>query len=226
MFFAQFWTSDHDYNRIPDKLTFQFTLAIPSIDITNLDLYLGLESHLNDSTHCHFKIPSAIIVRRQLNVPAADGQQLIIAGHLVLKQKFAFHCPFFMRDQRSHFYTDLVPPPLDANLRDYRMRNIQNRLRDNVGYLELEIDDIYWTQAATTSDAVGADRRTQISVLVDVGEVSVRYRTTIWQMVHIFWVYYVSVVLVFMAIIDRLKNWMFRRQLIRAWEIVPWKKLY
>lgn len=234
LLFLQYWTLDPDYNRVPDQLTFEFIVS--SSPLTDIDLYLGLESHLlTESSYCNFHIPSAVIIPR-LSLPkmakrhtSDDGRHLIIAGRLILQQKSAFQCPFFLREKKSHFYTELLPAN-STSLRDFEMRNIQKRLRSNVGYLEMEITDIYWATDNSEEDYTGKSRPSspnqRVSVYVDVVEVPVRYRTTVWQLVNLIWVYYMSVLLVFIVVVNWIKDWMFKRQIICAWQIIPWKKLY
>lgn len=186
-------------------------------ELTYFSLYLGLEAHVKRH-HCELQLPAAIVIPRLVIPTSSRSGELTIEGRMELYQRTAFYCPFFMRNHKSHFYPNVVPFN-STNIKDFEMRHILLKLRQNVGYLQFEQKDVNW-------NANGGDGKILVTLNVDIGEMKARYRTSFWQNISHIWMQYVSVLIVFVFLIDKLKSWMFGRQMIRAWETIPWKKLY
>lgn len=189
----------------------------PHTEFTHFSLYLGVEAHVNRH-HCALQLPAAIVIPRLVVPTTGASGELTIEGRMELYQRAAFFCPFFMRNHKSHFYPNVVPIN-STNIKDYEMRQILLKLRQNVGYLQFEQKYVHW-------NTNGGDGKILITLNVDIGEMAARYRTSFWQNVSNIWMQYVSVMIVFVFLIDKLKSWMFGRQMVRAWETIPWKKLY
>lgn len=134
-----------------------------------------------------------------------------------LQQKSSFHCPFFMRNVRSNFYFELIPSN-STNIQDYEMKSISDKLTKNVGFIELEKTGTIWDRTS--------DDKIQINVSVDVGEIRTRFHATFWQKLMLFWTEYLAVLVVFIFCFNKLKLYLFSRRIFRAWEIIPWKKIY
>lgn len=149
--------------------------------------------------------------------PNFRSGQITLAGKLNLEQKSSFFCPYFMRNVKSNFYFELIPSN-STNIRDYEITTIQKRLASNVGFMKFEQTNAIWDRSA--------DDEVRINLSVDIGEVNTRFHTTFWQKLMSFWTEYLAVLVVFVFLFNKLKFYMFSRRLLRAWEIIPWKKIY
>lgn len=199
-------------------MTIQMTYEpVSHTEFTYLSLYLGIEA-LVKKHHCALQLPAAIVIPRLVVPTNSESGELTIEGRMELYQRTAFICPFFMRNRKSHFYPNVIPIN-STSIKDYEMRQILLKLRQNVGYLQFEQKDLHWNMN-------GGDGKIRITLNIDIGEMAARYRTSFWQNVSHIWMQYVSLLIVFVFLIDKLKSWMFGRQMIRAWETIPWKKLY
>lgn len=143
--------------------------------------------------------------------------ELTIEGRLNLHQTATFHCPFFLRNIKSHFFHNLVPEN-STNIRDYNFEVIRTQITNNPGYLLFDKTNTYWNR--------NQENKTIINIVVRINQMRSLYHTSFWQKVGQLWIQYLSVFVIFWYAIDQLKRYMFTRQKIKAWELMPWKKMY
>lgn len=144
--------------------------------------------------------------------------EIFIESNLKLIQRTAFYCPFFLRHIKSHFFHTIIPEN-STNIRDYEMSTIRKRLRNNPAYMSVEPNPTtYWKRIPSTDIVLNID--------LNIDEMTGRYYTTFWQRFGQMWIYYLSLFLVCAYTMEKLKSYIFSRQMIRAWEIIPWKKIY
>lgn len=168
--------------------------------------------------HCYLQLPSALILHKQA-VPQDFSSGIIrIDGQLEFRQKSTFYCPFFMRHIKSHFHHQLIPEN-SSTIDDYNLLGVQKILANNPGYLQ-------FGKTVQQSSHGHIDNGILVTVRVDVNEIGARYHTTFWQKALQIWIQYLSVLCAFVVAVGQIKEYMFGRQIIRAWEVVPWKKLY
>lgn len=186
-------------------------------ELIYLNLYLELDAHIQ-KYHCPLHLPAAVLINR-LEIPHGirSGGEVIISGRMHFEQRSAFYCPFFMRSHKTHFYHELIRQNA-TDIKEFEMNSIEKKLRQNPGYLMFEKQNLEWN--------IRNDKRITITVRIEIGEVATRFQTSFWQYFAHIWMQYLSVFIVFVYFIDKLKSFMFGRQFVRAWETVPWKKLY
>lgn len=123
-----------------------------------------------------------------------------------------------MRNVKSNFYFNLIPSN-STDIKDYEITEILKKLASNVGFIKFEKTNTIWDRSAE-------DDKVKINLCIDVGEIKSRFHTTFWQKLILFWTEYFAVVAVFVFIFNKIKFYLFSRQFLRAWEIIPWKKIY
>lgn len=135
-----------------------------------------------------------------------------------LHQSGTFHCPFFLRKYKSRFSRNLVPEN-STDIRDFNFNVIREQIVNrNPGYLLFEKTNVYWNRHQQNTIV--------INIVIHIGELESLYHTSFWQKLGRLWIQYLSVFVVFWYVIDKLKYYMFTQQKIKAWELVPWKKMY
>lgn len=122
-----------------------------------------------------------------------------------------------MRNVKSNFYFDLIPSN-STNIRDYEMTSISEKLTRNVGFIKFDKTSAVWDRSS--------DDKIRINLSVDIGEIRSRFHATFWQKLMFFWTEYLAVLVVLVVCFNKLKFYLFTRQVFRAWEIIPWKKVY
>lgn len=140
-----------------------------------------------------------------------------IEADLNLAQRTGFYCPFFLRQIKSHFYHSIISEN-STNIRDYDITSIRRKLKNNPAFMMANPSATYW-QRRPTGDIV-------LTIDLFIDEVESRYHTSIWQRLGQIWIYYLSIFLVCAYGMEKLKTYLFSRQAIRSWEIIPWKKIY
>lgn len=140
-----------------------------------------------------------------------------VEADLNLVQRTGFYCPFFLRQIKSHFYHSIISEN-STNIRDYDIASIRRKLKNNPAFMTAIPSATYWNRRPT------GDITMSIDLFID--EVESRYHTSVWQRLGQIWIYYLSIFLVCAYGMEKLKTYLFSRQMIRAWEIIPWKKIY
>lgn len=145
--------------------------------------------------------------------------EIFIESNLKLVQRTGFHCPFFLRQIKSHFYHTIIPEN-STNIRDYEMAAIRRNLKNNPAYMSVDQSNIvtHWNRIPSSDIVLNID--------LHIDEVGSRYHTSFWQRLGQIWIYYLSIFLVCAYLMEKLKSYIFSRQMIRIWEIIPWKKIY
>lgn len=235
----QFWQMDLNFDQIVDRMNFQFVFRPPQRhSLKHFDLYLEFDSRMTVSslsgnmTHgiwrnihflswtqskCNLPIPSALLLQQE-PIPANFlSGEITIEGYLRLRQSATFHCPFFLRNIKSHFFHNLVPEN-STDIRDFDFKTIRRQIVNNPGYLLFEKSNVFWNRHQ--------ENKIIINVIVHIRESKSIYHSTFWQKLGRLWLQYLSIFIVFWYCADKLKNYMFTNQKIKAWELVPWKKMY
>ncbi|XP_063839214.1 transmembrane protein 231 isoform X2 [Ostrinia nubilalis] len=106
--------------------------------------------------------------------------------------------------------------------------NHKNNNNDNVVDLILEN---YFSREVTTQVKTlhsrsqnGHTSSKEINIYLRVPEMLIRYLPSILQELKWAWPQYLSLVVVFYWIFNRIKKFVFNNRLLMAWEVVPWKK--
>lgn len=63
-----------------------------------------------------------------------------------------------------------------------------------------------------------------IKVFLRIPEMQIRYAPGIMQELKWAWPQYLSLVVIFYWIFNRIKKFVFYHRLLMAWEVIPWKK--
>lgn len=166
---------------------------------------------------CHLQIPTAVILQ-QIQIPANfQSGEIFIDGQLKLEQRVGFYCPFFLRNIKSHFFHNILPEN-STHIDDYTLPSIRKRLHNNPAYMNFDAQTLHWNRLQN-------DEITLI-INLNVDELITRYHVSYWQNLGQIWIQYLSIFIVILYAIDKLKNYIFTEQIIKAWEIIPWKKIY
>lgn len=166
---------------------------------------------------CQLKLPAAVLLE-QIPIPINfNGGEIHVDASMIVEQYQGFYCPFFLRSIRSHFYHDILPEN-SSDIGDYELPTIRKRLTNNPAYVIANTPKIQWNRFIANE--------IQLNVNLNVNESITRYNVSYWQHLGLIWIQYLSILVVCWKALDKLKDYMFSHQLIKAWEIIPWKKIY
>lgn len=127
-----------------------------------------------------------------------------------------------MRNIKSHFGHNYYPNENYTTVEEFLPESILHQIESsNAAYFEFDQQRSRWTR-----DGSG-DIEITIELLIggeDCPRTALLYNASLWQKVAQFWIQYFSVLIVFLWIADKLKDWLFESFMIRAMEVVPWKE--
>lgn len=65
-----------------------------------------------------------------------------------------------------------------------------------------------------------------VNITMHVQEITAHYYNSFWHTVGIIWIQYLSILILFCYVLDKMKTYIFSKQIIKTWKIIPWKKVY
>ncbi|XP_030380548.1 uncharacterized protein LOC115628528 [Scaptodrosophila lebanonensis] len=218
---SKYWTEDLDHDTITDRAHFQLQLNHLPARLLRFDLILFFEAQLQHK--CPLSPPA--VLAHQLILPQAPHMQMgsiQLKGELQLKQHVEFTCPFPGRNIKTHFrQIQLDPNNSYPNIEQYKMESLLSQVKANPAYFQLAIQESYFYPTAAHLDP-----GLNIELELDVFQVPARYHLSIWERLGQFWLYFASFFGISFYVMNKLKDFLFGRHIIRSWEVIPWKKLY
>lgn len=167
---------------------------------------------------CRLQVPGALFLEQIQIPPKFVSGNVFVDATLELKQKTGFYCPFFLRSIRSHFNRDFLPDN-SSEIADYELSTIRKHLANNPAYLVAHPSPVIHFNRLRPKGIT-------VTINLDVVETITRYNVSYWQRLGTIWIQYLSIFIVLWKLIGVLKDYLFTNQLIHAWEIIPWKKMY
>ncbi|KAL0849359.1 hypothetical protein ABMA28_013669 [Loxostege sticticalis] len=207
---AQLQVQEYDYNDDGkhDALYFKLNINVPSHrTISSILLLFGLEFQLKST--CPLHMQSLAVIDKAFNV-APSGFKLY--GDVVLYQIAHLPC---------------VPNVIDTKYNN-SLLNYRNKIGDNV--VDFILESYFHREVTTQVNPVysrnqnGHTSSMDINIHLRVPEMVIRYRPSILQELKWAWPQYLSLVVVFYWIFNRIKKFVFNNRLLMAWEVIPWKK--
>ncbi|KAH8377028.1 hypothetical protein KR093_002833 [Drosophila rubida] len=218
---SKYWTQDLDHDAVTDRLHFRLELQQLPAPLINFDLLLFFEAQLR---HKCVLTPPAVLAH-QLQLPHTARLQnghIQLKGELKLKQYVEFTCPFPGRNIQTHFrQVQLDSNNSHADIEQYKMESLLAQVKANPAYFQLLVQEAYFKPTAPRLEP-----GLVVELEVDVLQVPARYHLSIWERLGQFWLYFASFFGISFYIMNKLKDFLFGRHIIRSWEIIPWKKLY
>ncbi|XP_037953404.1 uncharacterized protein LOC119683672 [Teleopsis dalmanni] len=215
---VQFWTKDFENDGVTDRAHFQLQLMTEPTFIKKFDLLLFFEAKL---THKCDLLPPALLMQ-SLTVPIGDtplyNGLILLKTELKHKQYIEYSCPFPGRNLKTEFHDVLPNGNTSSNLKEFAIESILDELKINPGFFQLSLEETYVRPEPNP--------HLRIQVDIKISQVPVRYHLSIWERLGQFWLYFASFFGISFYVLNKIKDYLFSHQIIRSWEIIPWKKLY
>lgn len=169
------------------------------------------------------------MVATNFDVPANSnwrgGGLILIDTEFDLKQYKDFDCAVFGSSAKTSYQPVYLNNKATHNIGTeeiatrYKRLTLIHELRKNPGYFETKLVEKDF------------ERRPAIDGLyiqwdINISQIGVRYRLSIWERLAQFWLYFASFFGLSFCIVNRIKDYLFSKHIIGSWEIAPWKKLY
>uniref|UniRef100_A0A1B0AW62 Transmembrane protein 231 n=1 Tax=Glossina palpalis gambiensis TaxID=67801 RepID=A0A1B0AW62_9MUSC len=214
----KYWTNDFDKDGIPDRVHFLQKIDSLQRNLTSLEWILVMQAKLKHK--CSLSPPAILIAH--IDVPSTNQFRsgiVTINAELFLKQNIEFVCPYLGQNIRSQFNTILINPQSRSDFQQYRASFLLQQLELQSGYFQLKL-------ISTNYEACPPELGLTVQLNLDIGQASVRYHVSVWERLSQFWLYFVSFFGLSFYLINKLKDYLFGKHILRSCEIMPWKKLY
>lgn len=187
--------------------------------VTSISMLLFIDAVVDNQ--CKFTLPAVVALVKDFASSeiqtSMEGIKMEFKGTLNVKQQRSLICPYFLRHIKTHFYYQLINPN-STHIRDYTRDAINERLELNPVFLKYQEDEFKVTKLAKGENVI-------VEVSLDIGEMMIRYKFTLWQVLNRIWIEYLAVFVVLYLVGEKIKDYLFRNQYLAAWEVIPWKKL-
>ncbi|KAH8246481.1 hypothetical protein KR038_001997 [Drosophila bunnanda] len=218
---TRYWTEDVDYDTVTDRVHFQLELQDLPARLVSFNLLVFFEAQLQHK--CDLSPPS--VLAHQLQIPLAarlNNGRIQLKGELQLKQYVEFTCPFPGRNIKTQFrQVHMDMNASTADIGQYKMESLLAQVKANPAYFQLSVQETYYRPTPPTLEP-----GLVVELELDVLQVPARYHLSIWERLGQFWLYFASFFGISFYIMNKLKDFLFGRHILRSWEIIPWKKLY
>ncbi|XP_001962533.3 transmembrane protein 231 [Drosophila ananassae] len=218
---TKYWTEDFDHDTVTDRVHFHLELQDVPARLLNFNLIVFFDAQLQHK--CDLSPPS--VLAHQLQIPVAarlTNGHIMMKGELQLKQYVELTCPFPGRNIKTQFRkVQMDNNSSTADINQYKLESLLGQVKANPAYFQLSVQETYYKP---TSPHI--ERGLIIELELDVLQVPARYHLSIWERLGQFWLYFASFFGISFYIMNKLKDFLFGRHIVRSWEIIPWKKLY
>ncbi|KAH8366503.1 hypothetical protein KR084_012443 [Drosophila pseudotakahashii] len=216
---TRYWTEDVDYDGVTDRAHFQLELQDVPSRMVSLNLLVFFKAELQHK--CDLSPPSVLAHQLPLATRLKNGE-LKLKGELNLKQYVEFTCPFPGRNIKTQFRQVQVDTnSTTGNIDQFKMESLLAQVKANPAYFQLAVQETYYREKSPRFEP-----GLIIELELDVLQVPARYHLSIWERLGQFWLYFASFFGISFYIMNKLKDFLFGRHIVRSWEIIPWKKLY
>lgn len=198
-----------DQYRISFDLILASTTTTPTPSLSSINVWLIFPYELRGRQRITMETLALINIVPPSELTVTSNMNVTVYGQLTFQQKM----PIRNSGNDSTYNRSIIPTDnslsaptgLDAILDEYFTRK----------YYTSYQNQYTWLTPRTTSDT----NRITISVVLNSGRQSIRFRPGFWQALKWGWIQYISVLLPFLAVFNRLKLFVFSNQLVRT--LVP-----
>jgi transmembrane protein 231 len=188
------------------RVSFDLEFASTTTVIRNINIWLILNYALNGKQSINAETMALISFVPPSQLTPGDNQNLTIYGQLIFEQRQ----PIESSGSDSTYDTSIIdidsssssPPDLDSILSNYYTRN----------YYTSYQTQYTWMVPRTTIDT----NTLTVNVVVNVGRQSIRYVPGFWQAFKWGWIQYISVLLPFMFVFNRVKLFVFSNHIVQT----------
>ncbi|KAM3964820.1 transmembrane protein 231 [Aphomia sociella] len=201
---------EYDYNgdRKNDMLNIRFNLNVP-VDktIASVTIILALDFQLK--TICPLQMQNLAVINKDFVVPASGFNYY---GDIELHQ--VTHLPCSRNVIDTKYNISLLNHVIDSN------ENIVDLILEK--YVHREVTTQIKTLHSRSQN--GHTGNMDLRIYLRIPEMKIRYIPSILQELKWAWPQYLSLVVIFYWIFNKIKRFVFNNRLLMAWEIVPWKR--
>ncbi|CAF3375054.1 unnamed protein product [Rotaria sp. Silwood1] len=214
-----FSTSDNNYDGVTDQFSITFQVIVGGNNtatvINNINIWLILEYELRARQYIKMETMALINIFPPNDITLANNPNVTVVGDLILEQRQPI--------QSSGIDTSYNKSIIDIdNLFTTSSSNLNPVLDEYFTrkyYTTFRPQYIKWKFGANTGTNI-----LTINVILNVSKQSIRFIPGFWQEFKWGWIQYVCVLLPFIIVFHRIKEFVFRNQLVKTLVELPYHR--
>lgn len=207
---AEVQAQEYDYNKdgINDMLNFNFKLIIPkSRTVSSIMVLLALDFQLK--TICPMHMQSLVVINEKFILPPTGFNYY---GDLYLYQ--IAHLPCLINYIDANYNNSLFKYSEECT------ESIVDLILSE--YFSREVTTLVKSLFSRSQD--GHTGTMDVVINIRIPEVLIRYTPNTLQELKWAWPQYLSFVILFYWLFEKIKRFIFNKRIFMAWKITPWKK--
>ena len=199
---------DNNNDGITDQ--FSITIELPStstIQINNINLWLVFQYELRARQSIIMETMTLINLRPSASTSFSANPSVSTAGDLYLEQRR----PIQSSGTDYIYNTSVIDLNTLITTSSLNLSSVLNQYLTRNYYTAFRSDYVKWTTGASQSGSM-----LTINVMINVPSQSIRFIPGFWQEFKWGWIQYVSVLLPFIAVFNRIKEFVFRHRFVHT----------
>jgi len=205
---------DTNKDGITDQISVSLQLIMNSgISIDSMNLFLIFQYELQAKQYINMQTMALMNLSPPTQISTTNNPTVTIVGDLILHQRQ----PIQSSGTDLIYNKSIIEPNNLANIRLSTFDSIIDNYLTRKYYTTFQSESIQWTDG---TDSTSGNLLT-LNILLNIRHQSIRFIPGFWQEFKWGWIQYVCVLLPFIAVFNRIKEFVFRNQFVRTLVEVP-----
>ena len=205
---------DTNKDGITDQISVSLQLIMNSgISIDSMNLFLIFQYELQAKQYINMQTMALMNLSPPTQISTTNNPTVTIVGDLILQQRQ----PIQSSGTDLIYNKSIIEPNNLANIRLSTFDSIIDNYLTRKYYTTFQSESIQWTDG---TDSTSGNLLT-LNILLNIRHQSIRFIPGFWQEFKWGWIQYVCVLLPFIAVFNRIKEFVFRNQFVRTLVEVP-----
>jgi transmembrane protein 231 len=202
-----------------DGVTDQFVISIQlffddsTIVLTNINVWLIFQYELRARQSIIMETMALINLYSSDSISLADNPMVTTAGELIFEQRQ----PIQLSGSDTTYNQSIINPDILLATSAINLNPVLDEYFTRKYYTSYQLDDSNWKLGTTSNSSV-----LNVNITVNTGSQYIKFIPGFWQEFKWGWIQYVSVLLPFVWVFNRIKEFVFRNQLVRTLVEVPY----
>jgi len=205
---------DTNKDGITDQISVSLQLIMNSgISIDSMNLFLIFQYELQAKQYINMQTMALMNLSPPTQISTTNNPTVTIVGDLILQQRQ----PIQSSGTDLIYNKSIIEPNNLANIRLSTFDSIIDNYLTRKYYTTFQSESIQWTDG---TDSTSGNLLT-LNILLNIRHQSIRFIPGFWQEFKWGWIQYVCVLLPFIAVFNRIKEFVFRNQFVRTLVEMP-----
>jgi transmembrane protein 231 len=207
---------DNNNDGITDQffITFQFSYG-SGVQINSVDLWLIFQYELRARQSIIMETMLLINFIAPGIIDISNNPNISSAGELILEQRQ----PIQSSGSDTTYNTSIIDLDNLFQTSSLNLSTVLDEYFTRKYYTSYQSQNLKWTPGTISSSNI-----LSINIMINIGSQSIRFIPGFWQEFKWGWIQYVSVLLPFIIVFNRIKEFVFRKQFVRTLVEIPYHR--